>query len=280
MKIAIDHQLNYKYTGEVYLMPHLMYLYPRLSATIQLNNYEINISPKPSQVSKIVDIEGNTQLVAFFKNKTKQLHISAKMEIETELYNPFDFVYFPFEASLLPFTYSVKELEILAPYLVKDGVTTLIDQTARQIAAAAEWKTTSFLTGLSNYIATNFKYEIREEGAPMPAEETLIGKSGSCRDYSVLFIACCKALGLASRFVSGYLFSETLQHFYLHAWVEVYLPGGGWRGFDPTQNNVSSGLHIALATSIHPDNISPVKGMFRGSARSNLSSTLTLTKLN
>jgi transglutaminase-like putative cysteine protease len=280
MNLSIEHQLIYKYSHEVSLDPHRIYLYPKLSSNINLKHYAIEIVPKPTQISKNVDGEGNIQFVAFFNKKTTQLSIKATIEVHTEAFNPFDFVYFPFESSKLPFEYHKNELEILAPYIGKNEVTTLIDQTARNIAAEGDWGTNKFLLNLCKYINQNFQYLIREEGAPQDPEYTLIHKSGSCRDYSVFFIACCRALGLASRFVSGYYHTKSGQVNYLHAWVEVYLPGGGWRGFDPTQNNAVSNLHIPLASSCFPEAITPVKGTFRGKCISSLHTSVEVENMD
>ncbi len=270
MKLNINHKLQYHYSSEVTLDPHKIYLYPRLNDSLILVNYALKIFPEPSQISKNIDLEGNIQFVAFFNQKTEKLELESTIVIETEYFNAFDFVYFPFETSLLPFEYSIVEKEMLLPYLSKKEVTTLVDQVARNIAADAGWSTTKFLINLSEYIYKTFSYSVREEGLPQDPEVTLLSKSGSCRDYSVFFMACCKAMGLASRFVSGYYHTKSLQQNYLHAWVEVYLPGGGWRGFDPTQNNVVSSLHIPLASSAFPQSVTPVSGSFRGNSQSSL----------
>jgi transglutaminase-like putative cysteine protease len=166
----------------------------------------------------------------------------------------------------------------LQSYLNRKGVTTYVDQTARQIAASVNWDTSSFLSELNKFIHS-FAYEIREEGDAYSPEKTLLERRGSCRDYSVLFMAMCRALGIASKFVSGYYFSDPNQPQYLHAWVNVYLPGGGWRGYDPTQNCLVSGRHIPLATSAMPNLISPIHGTFRGSAQSVFKAEVSVRKI-
>ena len=270
MDISIFHKLVYQYSNEVALDPHKLYLFPKLNESLALKNYKLDICPKPSHIYDNIDLEGNIQTVAFFKEKTANLTITAQIEVETLPFNPFDFVFFPFAASQLPFEYEPDEATMLKPFLVKNNVTTLIDQTAREIAAHSGWSTSQFLMNLCTFINKNFSYNIREEGMPNEPEYTLLNKSGSCRDYAVFFISCCKALGLASRFVSGYHFSETLHENHLHAWVEVYLPGGGWRAFDPTQNNAVSNLHIPIASSVFPEKIGPVSGTYRGKSHSTL----------
>lgn len=195
--------------------------------------------------------------------------------VETTEFNPFDFVYFPFESKTLPLNYTHSYQKTLSPYLGQEGVNSLVEQTARQIASQVKWNTSSFLSELNEFIFKQFAYEIREEGAPNSAEYTLVNRRGSCRDYAVLFSAMCRALGLATRFVSGYYVGIAPvdvpnQTHHLHAWVEVYLPGGGWRGYDPTQHEVVAGNHIPLAASCLPEEITPVFGSYRGSATSEL----------
>jgi transglutaminase-like putative cysteine protease len=270
MKIKISHTLQYDYTDEVSLDPHIIYLFPKLNECLSLQNFNLEIFPKPSHTYQNIDLEGNIQTVCFFNKKTNKLHLSSDIEVDTIVFNPFDFVFFPFGASVLPFQYSAEEQSVLNAYKQITDIPTIVDNLARSIAAEANWATAKFLMNLCNFINKNFTYNIREEGLPQTPEYTLLNKSGSCRDYSVFFIACCRVMGLAARFVSGYYYSKTLSKNYLHAWVEVYLPGGGWRAFDPTQNNAVSNLHIPIAASLFPEKIGPVTGTFRGHATSSL----------
>ena len=268
MTLTIEHELDYQYNNAVFLEPHYLYLHPKRSSLLTLISHEIEITPQPSTIAKNLDSSDNIQYILFFKDTTSTLNIKVQSVVETTEFNPLSFLYHPFESSSLPIKYSDDLEKTLSPYLVKDGITTLIDQTARQLATSVNWNTTSFLTALNAYIH-QFSYEIREDGLPHTPETTLLIRNGSCRDYSVLFMAICRTLGIASRFVSGYYYVETenlnrIQ--YLHAWVEVYLPGGGWRGFDPTQNCLVSGNHIPVGTSAIPQMVTPISGTFRGSA--------------
>jgi transglutaminase-like putative cysteine protease len=268
MKVTIEHELDYQYSNAVFLEPHYLYLHPKRSSLLTLLSYEIEVSPQPSTIAKNLDSFDNIQYILFFKDTTSSLNIKVKSLVETTAFNPLSFLYHPFESSNLPIKYSADLEKVLSPYLVKEGITTLIDETARQIAASVNWNTTAFLTALNAYI-NQFAYEIREEGLPHTPETTLLSRKGSCRDYSVLYMAMCRALGVAARFVSGYYYidSENPDRIqYLHAWVEVYLSGGGWRGFDPTQNCLVSGNHIPVGTSAIPQMVTPISGTFRGSA--------------
>jgi len=270
MILSVEHNLYYSYLNSVSLTPHTIYLTPKASPNQEIVSFQLEILPIPKILYKNIDVEGNAQSVAFFNTSTDRLSFRAKVEIVSEQVNPFHFIYFPFEAETLPFKYPEKELALLQHYLTDEGVTTLIDQFARQMAAEANWKTTDFLTRISAYIRDNFLYEKRLEGAAHSPEVTLISRKGTCRDYAVLMIAACKALGLAARFVSGYCYGSELQAHELHAWVEVYLPGAGWRGFDPTEGRIADFHYIALASSAQAELINPIRGGFRGNAVSSL----------
>lgn len=270
MILSVEHTLYYSYSNSVSLTPHTIYLTPKASPNQEIVSFQLEILPIPNILYKNIDVEGNAQSVAFFNTSTDRLSFRAKVEIVSEQVNPFHFIYFPFEAETLPFKYPEKELALLQHYLTDEGVTTLIDQFARQMAAEANWKTTDFLTRISAYIRDNFLYEKRLEGAAHSPEVTLISRKGTCRDYAVLMIAACKALGLAARFVSGYCYGSELQAHELHAWVEVYLPGAGWRGFDPTEGRIADFHYIALASSAQAELINPIRGGFRGNAVSSL----------
>ena len=284
MIAKIKHLLSYKYGAAVNLEPHVLYLHPRKSSLLTVNSFSLIVHPKPIQISKNLDPEGNIQNILFFKEPTDFLEIEMNAVVETTEFNPFDFVYFPFESKTLPLSYTHSYQKTLSPYLGQEGLTTLVEQTARQIASQVKWNTSSFLSELNEFIFKQFAYEIREEGAPNSAEYTLVNRRGSCRDYAVLFSALCRALGLATRFVSGYYVGAAPvdvpnQTHHLHAWVEVYLPGGGWRGYDPTQHEVVAGNHIPLAASCLPEEITPVFGSYRGSATSELITEVSIKRV-
>ncbi len=284
MITKIKHELTYKYSHGVYLEPHILYLHPRKSSLLTVLDFSLVVDPTPVQTSKNLDPEGNIQNILFFKEPVENLSIKMNAVVETTEFNPFDFVFFPFDSKSLPLIYTHSYQKTLAPYLGLDGVTTLVDQTARQIASQGKWSTSTYLGNLNEFIFKQFAYEIREEGSPNLPEQTLIARKGSCRDYAVLFSAMCRALGLATRFVSGYYTGIAPvdipnQTHHLHAWVEVYLPGGGWRGYDPTQHEVVSGNHIPLAASCLPEEITPVFGTYRGSATSLLGTNVFIERI-
>src|SRR6218665_1930288 len=249
MILSVEHTLHYKYSQPVFLTPHYVYLSPKASPHQEVSSFELEIDPVANILYKNIDVEGNAQYVAYINSSCEELTFKATFEIESAPTKPYHFIYFPFSAEKLPFNYPEKEALLLHPYLNLTGVTTLIHQFARQLAAEANWKTTDFLARISKYIKESFVYEKRIEGPANIAEKTLLNRKGTCRDYAVLMIASCKALGIAARFVSGYCYGSQLQEHELHAWVEVYLPGAGWRGFDPTEGKIVDNHYITLASS-------------------------------
>ena len=279
MLLRIEHELNYAYSQSVFLTPHYIYLTPKLSPYQELRDFSLETFPKTSKIVKNVDAESNIQHIAYFKDACQDLQIKTSFEIESQLFNTFDVIFFPFEAERLPFQYPEAEKILLQNYLNQEGVTTTIHQFARQIAAEADWKTMLFLTKISKHIQENFFYEKRLEGAAHSPEKTLLTQKGTCRDYVMLMIAACKALGIAARFVSGYAYGSPEQAHELHAWVEVYLPGGGWRSFDPTEGKVADNQYVTLATSAQPALISPVTGTFRGTAKSTFEASVKISKI-
>ncbi|WP_259014275.1 transglutaminase family protein [Emticicia fluvialis] len=279
MILSVEHTLHYKYSQPVFLTPHYIYLSPKTSPHQEVSSFELIINPVANILYKNIDVEGNAQYIAYINSSCEELTFKASFEIDSAPTNPFHFLYFPFSAEKLPFHYPEKEGSLLHPYLNMSGVTTLIHQFSRQIAAEANWKTTDFLTRISKYIKTSFVYEKRIQGPANPAEKTLLNRKGTCRDYAVLMIACCKSLGIAARFASGYCYGSQLQQHELHAWVEVYLPGAGWRGFDPTEGKIIDDHYITLASSAQPELINPITGGFRGNAKSHLDANVNIRRI-
>lgn len=271
MNLKVRHSLDYNYDFPVELDSHILYLYPKAYPHQRVLHYSLVINPAPSNVVKNVDAEGNVeQVIHFFQGPVNRLTVLAEMTVCSDQVNVFDFVLFPFDTKNIPFLYDNRIYKYLIPYLDRSDVTTYVEQFARGIAAEANWETVPFLVALSRYISETFTYQNREFGVAYPPDDTLRDKIGSCRDYSRLFIAACRSLGIAARFVSGYLFGNAMQAHELHAWAEVYLPGAGWRGFDPTEGKVIANHHISLGASADFDKLAPVMGFYRGSAQSSL----------
>ncbi|NEQ27755.1 MAG: transglutaminase family protein, partial [Microcoleus sp. SIO2G3] len=166
----------------------------------------------------------------------------------------------------VPIDYPTSLFTQLQPYL--SGYLGTIDsaaiELAQTIAQAVEGSAIAFLTELNQRIYTTCRYIRRESGEPFPPGLTWRQQGGSCRDFAVLFLEVCRAIGLAARFVSGYQEGDPDQSDRdLHAWAEVYLPGAGWRGYDPTQGLAVSDRHIALYASPFPRQTAPIFGTLK-----------------
>jgi len=164
-----------------------------------------------------------------------------------------------------PFTYAVNEQVDLAifqqPVFPNDQPA--VGNWLQQLGVYG-METFGLLLKLNQAINSQFRYQMREEAGVQSPAQTLLQRSGSCRDYATLFIEACRYLGLASRFVSGYLHAPATEagNATTHAWVEVYLPGTGWKGFDPTGGEVTGNRHIAVAVARNPEAVPPVSGSF------------------
>ena len=262
MRYHISHTTTYTYNQPVFLKPHLLRLRPHCNGWQKLHNFSLEIDPEPVGISEIVDLDGNNFSKIWFKQPTETLRIKANSELEVYETNPFNYLLEPW-ALKLPFDYPSSLLTQLQPYLksysfIPDAVAL---QLAQEIAQEVKGETISFLLNLNQLLYEKCEYIIREEGEPWPAGVTWKNQKASCRDAAVLFMEVCRAIGLAARFVSGYQEGDIEQDDrHLHAWVEVYLPGGGWRGYDPTHGLAVAEGYVVLAASAIPSQTAPVLG--------------------
>ncbi len=206
--------------------------------------------------------------------------IESTVEVETLCFDPFRFLLTP-EATILPIRMDAIEQTLANHYAKVITMSPRIVELADDLQRQTGKQTVRFLSVLASYLHDQFKIVHRPTGEPWPSEKTLAEGSASCRDLAVLFADICRAAGLPARFVSGYCVDpdEDGRHF-LHAWSEVYLPGAGWRGFDPTQGLAVSDRHISLAASRLPAFASPTSGVFRGTgATSELTAKVSISVL-
>ena len=235
---------------------------PRSDRAQQLQSFTLSVLPIPQGTSNFVDLDGNNLTKIWFNTPTQQLNIQTISKVETSCTNPFNYLLEPW-ALTIPFDYPGSLKQQLEPYLYPYGF--IADggllKLAQEIAIATGCNTLDFLFTLNQRIYQECSYGTRDVGEPFPAGVTWRNKQGSCRDYAVLFMEVCRAMGIAARFVSGYQEGDEQQHSRdLHAWVEVYLPGAGWRGYDPTLGLVVSDRHIPLAASAIPKYAATVEG--------------------
>lgn len=266
-RIRIKHTTAYYYEEAVSLLPHTLLLRPREGHDIRLESSQLEIN-LPNRIHWQRDVYGNSIAIVSFSEPATELVITSDVTVEHYEEQPMEFLLAE-NALHYPFDYDPLEQTDLAPYQ------TAVFPGDRQ--RLAEWiaplrdtggilKTVDMLIQINDRIVTDLEYQVREEpGVQSPAETLMLG-SGSCRDFATLFMEACRACGLASRFISGYLLDETglAGNATTHAWSEVYLPGSGWRGFDSTSGQAVGGDHIAVAVHRHPEAIPPVAGSFLG----------------
>jgi transglutaminase-like putative cysteine protease len=261
MRYQIQHQTDYHYDRPVTLQPHVLRMQPRSGAEQTLLEYQLDITPTPAGISQCNDLEGNTITKIWFEptQTLDHLKIRAKSIVETHWQNPFEYQLEPW-ALQLPIDYPSSLLEQLQPYL-----NPIFDPTCQDLAqtlwAETDGQIQNFLFRLNSLIYQECEQILRHDGPPWPPGITWSKKSGACRDVVILFMGICRAIGLASRFVSGYQEGDPdMEHRQLHAWIEIYLPGAGWRGYDPTHGLVVADRHIAIAASINPQFTMPISG--------------------
>jgi transglutaminase-like putative cysteine protease len=226
--------------------------------------FDIRIEPQPSALSQCFDLEGNTVTHAWFEDIADRLHVTSRSEVETLRTNASDYLLDP-QAWRLPPRYTGGLERLLAPYSLRAESDDHVDKFAQEIAYEAGGNTLYFLDGLSRRLYETCSCIIRETGSPQEPAFTLQQRQGSCRDLAVLFIDACRAVGIAARFVSGYRrYGRDPAKRYMHAWPEVFLPGGGWRGYDPTQGTLVTDLHVAVAASHEPAGAAPIQGAYFG----------------
>ncbi len=269
MRFRIQHSLHYRYERPVFLEPHTLRLTPRQDPAQRLLAMELSVSPAASGRSESLDADGNSSVLLWFDDLRQDLELTVAMEVETLRGNPFDWILSSPADARLPLTYPAATALSLQPFLAAEQpVAGEVAAWAEEQAAAVGHDTTALLMALADTIHHDFHHVGRPEGDPLQPAETLAGRSGACRDTAMLYVAACRSLGLAARFVSGYSMHhppEVSEH-ELHAWAEVYVPGGGWRAYDPSLGLAVADGHVVLATAPDHRQAAPVSGTYRGTA--------------
>jgi len=285
MKINVTHSTVYRYDFPVYLEPHIFRLRPRQNGAQRVLAFDIQIVPTPAGTTECLDQDGNLALNAWFNAPTRDLSVISRFTVEMLRENPFDYV-LTNESLNLPLWYLEPLCAALGPYRNDLQVAESVKQYAKTIAAGAQWNTLSFLSALNRQIFQTSRQVTRPYGPAWPSDQTLSSQEGSCRDLAVLFCDACRVMGIAARFVSGYECASAssslngplvnTQDSYMHAWAEVYLPGVGWRGYDPARGLAVSNGHVAVAAGFDPDLASPVAGWYSGGSGSRMEASLSL----
>jgi transglutaminase-like putative cysteine protease len=275
-RLQIRHLTEYVFSTEVALNPHRLLLRPREGHDVRIEASKLDITPAYT-IKWQRDVFDNSLAVVNFLARTNKLIIASEVIIQHYGQAPFDFLLEDY-AVRFPFKYSENEQDDLFAFqqsiFVEDRQA--VNNWLQQLGLTG-LETFALLVKLNQSINSQFQYRTREEAGVQPPAKTLSQRGGSCRDYATLFIEACRYLGLASRFVSGYLHAPATEagNATTHAWAEVYLPGTGWKGFDPTSGVVTGSQHIAVAVARDSETVPPVSGSFVG-----LGAVTTTMKIN
>lgn len=281
MRFKITHETEYEFSESVFLEPHYLMFKPKKAPHLELEWHSLELSITPAGISEQLDAEDNLVHFCWFNGMHKKITIVSEAIVTSKEYNPFNFLIYPLSFNTIPFSYSDNSLELLQKYLITETINKDLLNYGQAILDSNNNGTLAFLTELTLTIHTDFVVESREEGIPFQPNKTFQLKKGSCRDLVWMQIHLLRNLGIASRFVSGYYYVDVEDPQYeLHAWTEVFLPGAGWLGFDPSNGITTGHTHIGVASSSHYVNTMPVSGTVRGDATSELRTTLVIEVLD
>lgn len=272
-RYKIIHRTYYNYSTNITLGAHSLLLRPREDYELRIESFSLKITPDATLLWHR-DVEGNSVAIATFGLLTSQLFIESEVIIQQYNEFPLDFLVSDY-ALRYPFTYQKEEALLLSHYrsLPDNETIRVVNKWIANFWHPGERiQTYMLLQQIAEYINRTLTYRVREESGVQSAILTLKCGTGSCRDFAFLFMEAVRCMGLASRFVSGYLYAPLMvaEIGSTHAWAEVYLPGAGWKGFDPTIGKIVGSDHIAVAVARLPEAVPPIAGSFIGTADSTL----------
>ncbi|MDP1523663.1 MAG: transglutaminase family protein [Methylotenera sp.] len=291
IRVALHHKTAYHYDKPIQLAPHVFRLRPAAHSRTPVTAYSLKITPENHFISWQQDPFGNYLARVVFPEKSTELSIEVDLIAEMTVINPFDFFLEEY-AENFPFTYPEQLLKELAPYLeIREGGPLLASWLAE--VDGGQKAIVDFLVYLNQRVNQTVNYSIRMEAGVQTCEETLEKQLGSCRDSAWLLVQALRHMGLAARFVSGYLVQLTadiksldgpsgtdVDFTDLHAWAEVYIPGAGWIGLDPTSGLLAGEGHIPLACTADYVSAAPVTGGYTGQANIEFSFSNNVTRIH
>jgi transglutaminase-like putative cysteine protease len=272
--LTVRHVTIYRYADPVALGEHRMMFRPRESHDLRLISSQVDITPQPAQLRWVHDVFDNSVAVVTFSGRTTELRFDSTVTLEhIETEEP-DYA-LERAAAIYPFAYAPADLPDLSLALQRQNPSPDIDRWAASfLSPGSSTDTIALLRAMTVGIRNRLAYKRRTERGVQTPADTLQRGSGSCRDFALLMIDAARSLGLAARFVSGYIFvpdaepSGTLGGGATHAWLQIYLPGAGWVDFDPTNRIIGNRNLIRVAVAWDPAQALPLWGTFTGRASS------------
>jgi len=279
--LTVRHSTVYRYSQPVGLGEHRMMFRPKESHDLRLIRTTLAIEPKPSHLRWLHDPFDNSVAVATFEGTTSELRFESEVTLEHfEISLP----EYPLEeyARTYPFRYSDEDFPNLVRPLTHHYPDKAVSNWALQFLDASDaTDTMKVLRAMTHGIRNQFNYNRRVEKGVQTPEETLRIKSGSCRDFAVLMMEGARSLGIAARFVSGYIFTPNRSGLAgggaTHAWMQAYLPGAGWVDFDPTNSIIGNRNLIRVAVAWAPEQVLPLWGNYEGPAKAFLGMDVTVS---
>jgi transglutaminase-like putative cysteine protease len=267
VRLAIHHRTTYRYALPVTFGTHRLMVRPREGHDVHIESSALDIAPAHA-VRWLRDTNGNSIAVVDFTAAADQLNILSEVVLMSYEADPTDFHVEEYAAEY-PFVYDAWEQPELTPFqqlcFPRDAAR-LQGWLASLARPGQRADSVNLLKQIMAAVNVSFRYQRRDDPGVQTPAETLEKGSGSCRDLATFFLEACRCLGLAARFISGYLHCADTEpgSASTHAWTEVYLPGAGWKGFDPTSGVVAGADHVPVAMARHPERAAPISGSFTG----------------
>ncbi|MDP3856246.1 MAG: transglutaminase family protein [Stagnimonas sp.] len=285
IRLQVRHRTTYRYAHPVQLDPHRFVCRPRDTHELRVLDAQLTVSPQ-AETRWTGDVFGNSVLWLHFSEPTSELVVESRLEVEHYPGDPEQLVLEP-QATTLPLVYTESERVDLAPYLHRhyEDPENALAIWARRFVRDHGADTLATLAAINTAIRDDFQYQRRDETGTWAPSATLSARAGSCRDFALLMMEAVRSLGLAARFVSGYLYDgsqgggsgKLLGAGETHAWLQVYLPGEGWVAYDPTNALVAGNNLIEVAVTRDPEQAVPLAGSFVGQPDDALGMTVEVT---